>query len=67
MQAIQGTYNNGTFTLNSQAPVKTGKIIVVFEGVHEQNTKSESIKNLLLPPTLDTKNWRFNREEANAR
>jgi hypothetical protein len=30
MQAVQGVYNNGTFTLNRQAPVKTGKIIVIF-------------------------------------
>ena len=36
MQAIQGVYNNGKFTLKRQAPVKTGKIIVIFEDASKQ-------------------------------
>ena len=30
MQAIQGLYDNGKFSLERQAPVKKGKIIVLF-------------------------------------
>jgi len=69
MQAVQGTYNNGTFTLNHQAPVKTGKIIVIFNVEESPATDDEnlSLNDLLLKPSLDTKNWKFNREEANAR
>jgi len=69
MQAVQGTYNNGTFILNSQAPVKTGKIIVIFN-VEEPSTPDDEnllLQDLLLAPSLDTKNWKFNREEANER
>ena len=36
------------------------KVIVV-------DDKSPSIRDLLLPPTLDTRGWKFNREEANER
>jgi len=48
MQAVQGTYNNGTFTLNRQAPVKTGKIIVIFTEaeptVKRKMPKEEALK-----------------------
>jgi len=69
MQAVQGTYNNGTFTLNRQAPVKTGKIIVIFNVEESPASDDENLllQDLLLAPSLDTKNWRFNREEANER
>ena len=69
MQAVQGMYNNGIFTLNSQAPVKTGKIIVIFNTEESPVSGNEShlLQDLLLPPSLDTKNWKFNREEANER
>jgi hypothetical protein len=69
MQAVQGTYDNGTFTLNRQAPVKTGKIIVIFnaEEANVSDNESPLLQDLLLAPSLDTKNWKFNREEANER
>jgi hypothetical protein len=48
MQAVQGTYNNGTFTLNRQAPVKTGKVIVIFTeaepAVKRKMPKEEALK-----------------------
>ena len=34
-------------------------------GVKETNKKFKT--DLLLPPVLDTKSWKFNREEANER
>jgi hypothetical protein len=32
-----------------------------------QIEKSSSIRDILLPPTLDTSGWKFDREEANER
>ena len=39
------------------------KVIVLETEFNNQEYKSD----LLLPPTLDTKGWKFNREEANER
>jgi len=48
MQAVQGTYNNGTFTLSRQAPVKAGKIIVIFteeeSAVQRKMPKEEALR-----------------------
>ena len=33
----------------------------------QESKEVSSINNLLIPPTLDTRGWTFNREEANER
>jgi len=55
MQAVQGTYNNGIFTLNRQAPVKTGKIIVIFntEETTTSDNENHSLQDLSLAPIKD--------------
>jgi hypothetical protein len=46
------------------------KVIILDSISDSSNTENAHIKNksaLLLPPTLDTSNWKFSREEANER
>lgn len=47
MQAIQGLYNNGTVRLNQQAPVKQGKIIVIFTDAEPEPADKMSRKEAL--------------------
>jgi hypothetical protein len=46
------------------------KVIILDNWVDEYNSDDASIRrktDLLLPPSLDTQGWRFNKEEANER
>jgi len=47
MQAIQGTYDDGVFSLDRQAPVKKAKIIVLFADDEFVNEKKMSTKEAL--------------------
>ena len=46
MQAIQGVYDNGKFTLERKAPVKQGKIIVIFPDETHKESKMSAAEAL---------------------
>ena len=64
---------NGIITIPEQYKNKVSKKIKVI--LLDKNTKKpkksfnavQNKSNLLIPPSLDTINWKFNREEANER
>jgi hypothetical protein len=73
--AIYGSYNNGVVTLD-EVPKNHGKARVVVLFLKKDDDAlilSRKKKNGVLTendfsiPFIDTKNWRFNREEANER
>ena len=75
MQAYEfyATPENGVIRIPEQYrhKITTGvKVIILEEKITESTNgknKSRNKSDLLLPPTLNTKSWKFNREEANER
>jgi len=73
--AIYGSYSNGVVTLD-EIPENHGKarVVVLFLKndddaliLSRKKKNSGLTKNDFSVPFIDTKNWRFNREEANER
>ena len=73
MQAYEfyATPENGVIKIPERYrnKIKADVKVILLEEVSEQND-SKSVRqksDLLLPPTMKTKGWKFNREEANER
>jgi len=63
---------NGTISIpNELRHIITSDIrVIILDVRHPQSNDSSSItrkSDLALPPTLDTRGWKFDREEANER
>ena len=64
---------NGVIPIPAQYKnqIKDTVMVIVLEKKPLQFTREEAIarkkSDLLLPPTLDTRGWKFDREEANER
>ena len=64
---------NGIITIPEQYKNKASKkikVILLDKNIKKSKKKDNTVhskSNLLIPPSLDTLNWKFNREEANER
>jgi hypothetical protein len=73
MQAYEfyATPENGTITIPERykSRITTGvKVIILDEKSYKPDKVNVRHKSdLLLPPSIDTKGWKFSREEANER
>ena len=47
--------------------IKTGVKVILLEEVLNVEANERNKSDLLLPPILDTRGWKFDREEANER
>lgn len=77
LQTYKGHFREGRFVSLQNPPIPeyvevfvvvTDKTVSVEQAFEESAQIADSRKsNLALPPTLDTRGWKFDREDANAR
>ena len=78
VQTFQGYFQEGRFVSPQAASIPEYVevyVVVTNKAVHAEQSESQKKgqaaktrkSDLILPPTLDTRGWKFDREEANAR